>query len=182
MNPYFRSADEKKALESEGIRVIALPFANTNVDLPALPAEVYGLVQLRSVRAVLDVGGDDRGALALGRYVPFIREENDYDMLFVVNFRRPLTPRAEDAMAVLREIEEAAGLPFTGIVNNTNLGAETTAKTVEESVPEAERLSALSGLPLTWTSFSAFLTPTPDVPRPFPLTLQKNTPVSRGLI
>ena len=61
------------------------------MDLPALPAEAYGLVEDRSAHAVMDIGGDDRGAYALGRYVPFLREENDYRMAFVANPCRPLT-------------------------------------------------------------------------------------------
>ena len=172
VNPYFRSADSRRELEAQGITVIALPFANTNVDLPALPQEVYGLVQRRDLCAVLDVGGDDRGAYALGRYVPYIREENDFEMLFVVNFFRPLTPDAGSAFAVLREIEAAAGLPFTGIVNNSNLGEETTAETVSSSVPLADELSRLAGIPVRFTCVRRELA---DIIRRddlFPLVLQ----------
>ncbi|MBO4853686.1 MAG: hypothetical protein J5482_00870 [Oscillospiraceae bacterium] len=152
VNPYFRSADSRRALEEQGVEVIALPFANTNVDLPALPQEVYGLVQRRDVYAVLDVGGDDRGAYALGRYVPYLREENDYEMLFVVNFCRPLTQDVPGALEVLREIEGASGLPFTGIVHNSNLGEETTAELIERTTPLASELSERAGLPLLFTS------------------------------
>ena len=74
VNPYFRSADSKKELEELGIKVVTLPFANTNVDLPSLPSEVYGLVQRRDIYAVMDIGGGDRGAYALGRFVPYIKE------------------------------------------------------------------------------------------------------------
>lgn len=172
VNPYFRSADSRRELEAQGITVIALPFAGTNVDLPALPQEVYGLVQRRDVYAVLDVGGDDRGAYALGRYVPYIREEDNYEMLFVVNFYRPLTQDAESACAVLREIELAAGLPFTGIVNNSNLGEETTVETVLRTASLAEELSAKAGIPVRFTSVKrelAFAMQREDL---FPLKLQ----------
>ena len=175
VNPYFRSADSKAELEAAGVTVVSLPFARSNVDLPALPSELYGLVQRRDLFAVLDVGGDDRVALALGRYVPYLKAENDCDMLFVVNFRRPLTQTAEDAFAVLKEIELAAGLGFTGLVNNTNLGAETTAETVESSVAEMQKLSVLAGLPVVMTSFDRRLGALP-VPSPFPMALQKNDP------
>lgn len=171
VNPYFRSADSRAELEALGVRVIALPFANTNVDLPALPSEVYGLVERRDAHAVLDVGGDDRGAYALGRFTPYILAENDYEMLLVVNFFRPLTRTAEEALAVMREIEGAAGIPFTGIVNNSNLGAETTAEDVKGTAKEADRLAGLAGVPLVFTSFDGRLSP--DCERPFPLTLQQ---------
>ncbi len=152
VNPYFRSKDSEKELTAAGVRVITLPFANSSVDLPSLPSEVYGLVQRRDVWAVLDIGGDERGALALGRFAPYIAEENDYEMFFVVNFYRPLTPDAESALEVMREIGAAVPLRFTAIVNNSNLGEETTPETVERTLPRAQRLSALTGLPVAFTS------------------------------
>ena len=173
VNPYFRSADSRKDLEAAGVRVIALPFANSNVDLPALPQEVYGLVQRRDLYAVLDVGGDDRGALALGRYVPYILEENDYEMLFVVNFYRPLTTDAESAFEVLKEIETAAGMRFTGIVNNSNLGEETTKNVIEQTFPMVKALSELSGLPCRMTVFEKRFSGEIHVDDPFPIRLQK---------
>ncbi len=173
VNPYFRSADSRKELEKAGVTVVSLPFANSNVDLPALPQEVYGLVQRRDIHAVLDVGGDDRGALALGRYVPYILEENDYEMLFVVNFYRPLTTDAKSAFEVLQEIEAAAGMRFTGIINNSNLGEETTADVIEQAVPMAETLSALSGLPCLMTAYEKRFAGKVDVENPFPIRLQQ---------
>ena len=172
VNPYFRSADSRQELEAQGIEVIALPFANSNVDLPALPQEVYGLVQRRDLYAVLDVGGDDRGAYALGRYVPYLREENDFEMLFVVNFYRPLTQDADSALAVLREIEQAAALPFTGVVNNSNLGEETTAQTVARTIPLAEELSAKAGLPVRFTAVRRELAADVKCENVLPLKLQ----------
>ena len=152
VNPYFRSKDSEAELRSLGIDVISLPFANTSVDLPSLPSEVYGLVQRRDRFAVLDIGGDDRGALALGRFAPYIAEENDYDMFFVVNFYRPLTRTAAAALDVLREIEAATPLRFTSIINNSNLGEETAPADIEKTCPEAQTLSRLTGLPVAFTS------------------------------
>ena len=148
VNPYFRTKDSADVLEKAGIPLISPAFANTNVDLPALPQELYSLVQRKDHHAVLDVGGDDRGAYALGRYVPYILEENDYEMVFVANFYRPLTTTAEDALEVMREIEAACSLEFTCIINNSNLGTETTPQTVLDSIPYIEKLSKLSGLPI----------------------------------
>ncbi len=155
VNPYFRTKDSAAVLEAAGIDLISPQYANTNVDLPALPAEAYRLVQDKSVYAIADIGGDDRGAYALGRYVPAIKEENDYRMVFVANFCRPLTHTAEDALEVMREIEAACGLPFTHIVNNTNLGPETTAQTVLDSLEKEQQLSKLSGLPIVFHSAQA---------------------------
>ena len=148
VNPYFRTADSARELEAAGIQLVSPQYANSNVDLPALPAESYRLVQDKSTYGVMDIGGDDRGAYALGRFAPFILEENQYRMAFVVNFCRPLTQTAEDALSIMREIENACGLPFTCIVNNTNLGDQTTPDVILDSIQNTEKLSRLSGLPL----------------------------------
>ena len=164
VNPYFRTKDSAAALEAAGVELISPQFANSNVDLPALPAESYRLVQDRSTYGVMDIGGDDRGAYALGRYVPFIKEENDYRMVFVVNFLRPLTTTAEDALEVMREIEAACGLSFTCIINNTNLGRETTKETLDNSRAQLEQLCKLSGLPLWLTTVEERLVHEMDIP------------------
>ena len=148
VNPYFRTKDSAKVLEQAGVELISPQFANTNVDLPALPAEAYRLVEDKKTYGIMDIGGDDRGAYALGRYVPAIKAENDYRMIFVANCYRPLTRTPEDALEVMREIETACGLAFTDIVNNSNLGPETTPETVLSSIEYMEKLSRLSNLPI----------------------------------
>ena len=86
------------------------------------------------------------------RFAPLILEENDYDNFFVANFYRPLTANAADAFEVMKEIEAAGKVPFTGIVNNSNLGDETTAQDVLKKIPLAEELAEMSGLPVVMTS------------------------------
>ena len=148
VNPYFRTKDSAKELEAAGVHLVSPTFANTNVDLPALPAEAYRLVTDLQTYGIMDIGGDDRGAYALGRYVPGILEENNYRMVFVANACRPLTRTPEEALEVMREIEAACGLKFTCIVNNTNLASETTAQTILDSLAYIQALSELSGLPI----------------------------------
>ena len=179
VNPYFRTKDSAADLAADGIDLVVSDFANSNVDFPAMPREIYPLVAPSSrTRVVMDVGGDDRGALALGRYVDDIRSGGDWDMLAVVNASRPLTRTAGDAVEVLREIESACGLPFTGIVNNTNLGQATTAAAVLSPGPFAEEVAAAMGLPLRFTCCRGDLVPAlatsfgEDSPL-FPLDIQK---------
>ena len=173
VNPYFRTKDSAAELEAAGIELISPAYANSNVDLPALPQEVYGLVQDRSVFAVMDIGGDERGALALGRYRPYILEENDFECVFVANFYRPLTRTAGEALEVMREIEAAGGIPFTAIVNNSNIGAETQAEDVADTFAEAVRLSEMTGLPILFTSVKEDLITAFESENVFPLRLQK---------
>ena len=175
VNPYFRTKDSADELKDAGIELISPAFANSNVDLPALPQETYKLVQDRTKYAVMDIGGDDRGAYALGRYTPYILEENNYEMVFVANFFRPLTKTAEEALEVMREIEVAGGLPFTAIVNNSNVGADTTAEDVLSTVDTVKRLSEISGLPVIMTTVSGdvFAELNGRLDNTFSLSLQK---------
>ena len=173
VNPYFRTADSAKDLAEAGVTLISPQFANSNVDLPALPAEAYRLVEDKSIYGVMDIGGDDRGAYALGRYVPFMKEENNYRMAFVANCYRPLTRTPEEALEVMREIEAACKLNFTCIVNNSNLGTETTPQTIEDSLEFIEKLSQLSGLPVWLHTARADVAQKLTVPNVLPLLLQE---------
>ena len=159
VNPYFRTKDSARELEKAGIELICSDYANTNVDIPALPQSMYAITDDRSRKVVVDLGGDDRGALALGRLAPAILEENDFDLFAVINMFRPLTKTAEETVGVMKEIEAASGLRFTGLVNNSNLGEETTPETVLSSLPYAEETARLTGLPIVMTTVEKKLYP-----------------------
>ena len=175
VNPYFRTRDSRSELEAAGIRLISSEFASSNEDLPALPQDVYAITDDRSLSAVIDVGGDDRGALALGRWRDAILAEDNYEMLLVVNRFRPLTRDAASAIEVMREIEAAAGMRFTAVVNNSNLGEETTAQDVLGSMAYAREICAQTGLPLKFTAVREALCPALEgkIENLFPLTLQR---------
>ena len=176
VNPYFRTKDSLDLLREKDVRLIVSEYANTNLDIPALPQDMYAVTDDRGLTCILDIGGDDRGALVLGRLRPAILEENDYEMWLVINKYRPLTATPADAIEVLREIEAAANMRCTGIVNNSNLGRETTAADVLASIPYAEEVSALSGLPIVLTTAEETVAEELDgkVKDLFPLALQKN--------
>ena len=175
VNPYFRSKDSRGQLEDLGIRLICSEYANTNVDIPALPQDMYAVTDDKDLRVIIDVGGDDRGALALGRLTDTIVAEDDYEMIAVVNSARPLTRTPQDTVDVLREIEGACRIRFTGIVNNTNLGRETDENVVLNSISYAETVSSLMEIPVVMTTVSAELFPKLQgkIENLFPLELQK---------
>ena len=173
VNPYFRTKDSEAELEAWGIHLISPQYANTNVDLPALPAESYRLVQDKSIYGIMDIGGDDRGAYALGRFADAIKKENDFRMAFVVNCYRPLTSTVKDTVEIMKEIEAACGLKFTCIVNNSNLGSETNAKTVLDSVDFVNRLSEETGLEIWMHTAEASVAEELEELSVMPLELQK---------
>ena len=112
VNPYFRTIDANKMLDDNGVELVVSPFAETNVDIPAMNAQSYKMVDDKNRFAVADIGGDDRGALALGRFADKIKEEGNYDALWVVNKFRPETRTIEDAIAIKEEIERTGKLPL----------------------------------------------------------------------
>lgn len=152
VNPYFRTVDGKSLLDKNGVKLVASEYAATNVDIPAMTSGNYAITTEKYMHAVVDVGGDDRGALALGRFAKDIAAENDYDLLLVVNMYRFETRDIAGAMEIKEEIETACKLKFTALVNNSNLGVETTAQTVLDSQSYMEELSKASGLPVKFTA------------------------------
>ena len=152
VNPYFRAADNRRELEENGVRCILPQFANTNVDVPALPPQIHSTF-IGDEKVIFDVGGDKDGAMALGVYRNAIAKCG-YDMLAVCNMYRPLTPTPEETIENLAEIESQCRLTFTALVNNSNLGEETTAEDVKASFTYADSLSEQSKLPLLFTSVS----------------------------
>ena len=130
VNPFFRTADAKKTLEQLGIKVILPVYANTNVDVPALPAELNALIENSIYNVVLDVGGDDLGAKAIGRYSKDIAVQ-DYNFYIVVNTNRPLTNEAGKIIKMIDEIEHSAALKTTGLINNANFLQATTYEDIK---------------------------------------------------
>jgi hypothetical protein len=151
VNPYFRSADFSELFDKNGIKLCTPMYANTNLDIPALSFDIGGIFKEGGC-SIIDVGGDDAGAYALGRYEKeFETYGGKLQMLYVVNMYRLLTETPEEAVTFMREIEAASRLKCTAIVNNSNLGEETTAETIESSISYAEKISELTSLPLYCT-------------------------------
>ena len=152
VNPYFRTVDAKNKLSQGGVELVVSPFAQTNVDIPAMNAKSYKMIDDLSSFAVADIGGDDRGALALGRFAGKLKEENNYDALLVLNKFRPETRDVAGALEIIDEIQATGKLPFTGIVNNANLGLETTVDTILSGLQFAEEVAKAAKIPVKFTS------------------------------
>jgi len=150
VNPYFRSADNIKDLQEHGIDFIVPEFANTNVDIPVIPAAIYS-VFTSNKRAVLDVGGDDNGATVLGMFADNIKQE-DYEMIYVVNKYRNLISDVDTAVNLAKFIEKNSKLKITSVINNSNVGSLTTEKEIVNSLEYAQNIADLLYVPLFGTS------------------------------
>lgn len=150
VNPYFRTKDDEAALEKAGIDVVVSRFANSNVDTPSLPPNIYSAFE-KDGYVIFDVGGDDDGAVALGRFYEQFAQK-PYDMLGIVNTRRPLTRSSDEIVQSLKSIETVSRLKFTGIVNNTNLSVETDSQTVLQSIETVETAADKMGCGVKFVS------------------------------
>lgn len=155
VNPFFRSADAKALLEGRGIRVETPLYANTNVDMPALTGVMSALIHDESYDLVLDVGGDDLGAKAVGRYREDILSRENYIQFFVMNPKRPFTKDLRSSAAIYDEIEAASMIKCGGIVNNTNLLDETTPETILDGLRLVNETAALKGVPVRYHAVTA---------------------------
>ncbi|MCL2018603.1 MAG: cobalamin biosynthesis protein CobQ [Oscillospiraceae bacterium] len=161
VNPYFRAADLRCTAEGDcsdaarffsekGVSIVASKYANSSLDIPALGFAVTGAIKT-SDYTVIDVGGDDEGAKALGRYLDILSPEQT-DMFYVVNMYRYHTQKPQEALDLLRDIETVSGLKCTGIINNSHLCTQTTPETITASLPYAEEIAKQAGVPLVFTT------------------------------
>ncbi|MFT3952705.1 MAG: cobalamin biosynthesis protein CobQ [Oscillospiraceae bacterium] len=155
VNPYFRTADFAELFQSLGIELTASVYANSNLDIPAISFDLERIAG-EAGTVIIDVGGDDAGAAAVGRYADAFKAlPEPAALIYVINQRRLQTETVAETLVILREIEAASHLRVTGIVNNTNLGAETAFDTVAASMPYARETAEAADLPLLFTTAPA---------------------------
>lgn len=151
VNPYFCTRDEEQFLESKGIKLVATPKELSNAELGTIPLNTLTVFNDKTYEVVLDVGGDDQGAVALGQYNRYFREE-DYDMHFVVNTTRPFTQDANSVIEYIREIERASRLKVKYLINNANLSYETTQEDILRGQEIVKEVSKITDLPIAFTA------------------------------
>lgn len=151
VNPFFRAADVKNKLEGKGIKVITPVYANTNVDVPSLPAEINTIFEDKSYSAVLDVGGDDLGARVLSTFNEQIVNDSCIHY-FVINTRRPMTQTVDEIVNTVRDIESSSRLKVDMLINNANLLSENKPEIIAEASEIIRRVSSKLSIPLGFVS------------------------------
>jgi hypothetical protein len=158
VNPYFRSSDYEDLLQKQQIRLIAPVYARSNLDSPSLPAEIQSIFVDDKRTVIIDVGGDDAGATALGRFSGEINAlPGGYQMFYLVNRYRMMTEDTAPAVELLREIEQASHLTVTGVVNNSHLQGLTKQEDILRAIPYGCACAKALGLPLIATTAPRFL-------------------------
>lgn len=155
VNPYFRSRECEDLLTSAGIKVGSSAEAFRDVDLPYMPPELSVIFQNKEITGVMDIGGDPAGARVLARYAENLNraiEEGDGELWCVLNGNRPMTKTAEAAAKYVTDISLTAGVPITGLINNTHLLNHTTREDVERGIELTCKVSELTGIPVVFSS------------------------------
>lgn len=150
-NPYFRSREAAEELAALGIKCLLPPGSQIHADLPIIIPEIKGAIMQAKDKLILDVGGDDTGARVLSSLSEAFKPGN-YDLLLVLNGNRPFTANLEQSLKMISEIEASSRLRFTGIISNTHLMDDTTARTVLDGVKLSEEVSGSTGLPIAFVA------------------------------
>ncbi len=151
VNPYFRSSDYTDFLKVNDIEIIAPVMAGTTLDTPSLAPQIMSVFEDKTKTVIFDVGGDDAGATALGRFSRYFNEEA-YEMFFVINQFRKQIATPEACKEILTEIEFASHLKATAVINNSHFGEMTTADDIINSYGYAQRVADSLNLPLKLTT------------------------------
>jgi hypothetical protein len=147
VNPFFRSADRGAWLAQNDIALIAPNFALSAVDVMSLPPEIMSVFARAQLSAIFDIGGDDAGAAALGQYYKFF-DAAGYELLYVINIYRPRSFTAGDILNLIERVSLRSRLTPAGLINNANLGPETTHVELERGIVALREVSDRSGLPI----------------------------------
>lgn len=151
VNPYFRTFDASDFLKENGVKVIAPEYAGTNLDIPSLPSDIISVFSPESAPAVLDVGGDEDGAIALGQYYNYLKDI-DYEMFLVINAHRPDTSTVHDILNLANEICYASRCKITTVVNNTNLSYLSSPSDINDSMALVREVSEKLGARVGYVS------------------------------
>jgi hypothetical protein len=147
VNPFFRSAEKSDMLRAHDIEAIYPQFALSAVDMPVLGPEILRAFENDGATSILDVGGDDAGAAALGRYKPQL-DAARAELYYVLNPFRPRSRELSQIVALLSLVEARARLRVTGLIANANLGGYTTPDVIREGRALISEVSKETDIPV----------------------------------
>jgi hypothetical protein len=156
INPYYRSRDVANIFQQYDVELLAPKNRLAAADLPIVSGEIYRVLHDPRYRLIVDAGGDKDGATALGQYYHEWKDLNP-ELLFVLNGNRPYVSSVDGARYTVKQIEKASRLKITGIINNSNIGAETTMNDIQKGYQLSSRLAEELDIPFLYTTISAHL-------------------------
>ncbi|MFJ7727947.1 hypothetical protein ACIQXV_17605 [Neobacillus sp. NPDC097160] len=156
VNPYFRSRDAAGIFQQHDIELLAPKNRLAAADLPIVSGEMYRVIHDHRYRLIVDAGGDKDGAMALGQYYHEWKELRP-ELLFVLNGNRPYVSTEDGALYTVEQIEKASRLKVSGIINNSNIGSETTIHDIEKGYELCSSLAEKLEIPFLYSTISVHL-------------------------
>ena len=144
-NPYFRSRERRQTLEAAGVSVYGSAYIHEiAAELPALGADIRAPLEDPDCRVIVDVGGNDSGAVVLNQFGKYFTPDQAL-FLVVINANRPEPRDVEGALEHLRAIEYKTGMKTDGVVNNCHLLRQTDAGCVKKGHRLCEQVCRETG-------------------------------------
>lgn len=136
--PLFRSRDLAEEMEALGVH---FHYEKQFMDAPTQVGGVNRLLRDPKCCVVMDVGGDDIGARAVGGYAPALNREKTA-VYYIVNAYRPWSCDIEHIDGTLSKILQVTHLqlPKLRFVANPNNGLFTTRQEYEEGLAKTREM------------------------------------------
>ncbi|MGB9769897.1 MULTISPECIES: ATP-binding protein [Caldisericum] len=146
VKPYVRIRDVESKLKEYNLDLVLPPPLTRALDVPVFPRDIVSQLMDKDSYHVIDVGGDAYGAGSIAQFRNFF--EDSYNMLFVVNTKRPYTETKEQILKELETIQNASKLKVTHLILNTNLRWETTREIIKEGYEVLKKVSEELSIPI----------------------------------
>ncbi|AKA72154.1 hypothetical protein [Clostridium scatologenes] len=146
--PMFRSRDVKAEIEEMGI---IFHHEEQFFDVPTVVGGVNLLLKDENCYVVMDVGGNDIGARAIGGFAPKVNQDNTV-VYYVLNAYRPWSGNLNHIDGTLSSILKMSHIKLDKVhmISNPNNGVSTTVEEVlEGNLKMLEMIGALINIDFT---------------------------------
>ncbi len=152
INPYFRSRSLNELLDKHNIHLVESTVKGMlGSDLPYVSGEGAVPFVNPNITAIYDLGGTENGARVLIQFLDRVKDVNEIDFLCTVNIFRPETSDVEKILQTISMYEAETQLKITGLINNTNLIAETTEQDIINGEKVLLEVSKKLNIPILYT-------------------------------
>lgn len=151
INPYFRTREQEKLLEANGIEIISSDLDyKMHIDMPYISQRVFIPFHNKEKCAIYDLGGNDVGAKLLRQFEDY--NDQNIDLFLVINVYREDSSSKEKIVQLINKIEGAGGFKVTGLINNSNLLRETTLEDIAYGETIIKEVALATKLPIVYTA------------------------------
>lgn len=151
INPYFRTREQEKLLEANGIEIISSDLDyKMHIDMPYISQRVFIPFHNKEKSAIYDLGGNDVGAKLLRQFEDY--NDQDIDLFLVINVYREDSSSKEKIVQLINKIEGAGGFKVTGLINNSNLLRETSLEDIAYGETIIKEVALATKLPIVYTA------------------------------